>query len=413
MSQLCFATFARALQKVLIQPAPAYNTPTSQGKKKPSTARQRMTSTDAHIVEELLRWIHDVMPIEARDGTEVWRTSKTVSGLMNQDIDLHTGFAPVLLDPELPNAGVRAFAKIKTSILPTRKADFIAELVDLIKNDPEISAASAEELLRAIEVSEENFYAKTFLYAISKPNRKREESTVLTEQGILLAARNRDKCPLCKTERLFKEVKGQRHPLFEVVHFPAEEGSTKHVSEAVCVKCAKLAAGSQGLFTDEATLEALRKIHARKQASKAIEDEVIDAQLHPEIIKVINELGEQLKSGSAVELKMDALRIDSKIRREEYSELAERIMFHVLRWYRVVEEDFQKLDASGRNRFKFIAEQVADFYISVKEKTDDQQQIFDAVAEWIHEKSNFTNRNAAIVITSFFVQNCEVFDEIA
>lgn len=50
MSQLCFATFARALQKVLIQPAASYTTPTRQGAKKPSTARPKMTSTDAYVV---------------------------------------------------------------------------------------------------------------------------------------------------------------------------------------------------------------------------------------------------------------------------------------------------------------------------------------------------------------------------
>lgn len=96
MSQLCFATFARALQKVLIQPAADYNTPTRQGDKKPSTARPKMTSTDGYIVEVLLRWIQDFAPVADEDGWDVWRSPKTVNGLLGQKIELHTGFGPVL-----------------------------------------------------------------------------------------------------------------------------------------------------------------------------------------------------------------------------------------------------------------------------------------------------------------------------
>ncbi|WP_225870071.1 hypothetical protein [Corynebacterium silvaticum] len=52
-----------------------------------------------------------------------------------------------------------------------REIDFKAELIELIKDDPEVSAA-AEELLYTADQDDVSFYADTFLSAISRPNKK-------------------------------------------------------------------------------------------------------------------------------------------------------------------------------------------------------------------------------------------------
>lgn len=411
MTQLCFATFAKALQKVLIQPVAAYNTPTGPAMKRPSKARPKMTSTDAYVVERLLRWIQDAYPIIDKDQAEVWRTSKTVSDLMNQKIELHTGFAPALLDKNVYMAGVREFGKLKSQIVPTRKDDFTAELVQLIKDDPEVSLKEAEKLLAIAERSDEQFWAATFMSAIARPNRKRHEPD-MTAEGLVLAARHNDLCPLCGKEKLVARVKGQRVAHFEVITFPVDDDGSQTASEAVCLKCAKLVAAHGVLFSDEDSLVKLRAVYGRRNAAEGLRDAALEAQLHPAISDIIEQLGEKILTGGVSPLRLEAIPVARKIRPEFY-ELSQRILILVLQWYRVVEQGFRELEGKHRSRFTVIATQVADFYENACQVTDDQQEIFDAVASWIHTNSGSTNPNASRIVAAFFVQNCEVFDEVA
>lgn len=413
MSQLCFATFARALQKVLIQPAASYTTPTRQGPKKPSTARPKMTSTDAYVVEVLLRWIQDFAPVVDKEGWDVWRSPKTVNGLLSQKIELHTGFGSVLTTPGIRKAGRDAFGKIAQNIAPMRETDFKTELTELIKDDPEISADAAEELLYTATNDEVAFYADTFISAISRPNKMRADNSSLTGTDVVLAARNGDLCPVCRRERLVKTVKGERRPFFEIVSFTIDDDSAETDREAVCVKCAKLAASNGALLADPDTLVKLREVRKRRIEATALQDLALDAQLGPAISDVIETLGERIKSGNVPDLTMDAVRVTDKIRPEFY-ELAGRIRIHVLQWYRIIEQEFRALEGiRGRSRFNAIAGQVADFYDQTSQHTDDQQAIFDQVADWIHTNSDSMNLSASVIVTCFFVQNCEVFDAIA
>lgn len=413
MSQLCFATFARVLQKVLIQPPPQYNTPTRNGAKQPSVARPKMTSTDVYVVERLLRWIQDLLPMSDKTGSEVWRTGKTVSNLLDQKIELHTAFGPALTDPRLPAAARQAFNQIVKDVPDPVRSDFTTGLVRLIKDDPEISAEQVEKLLNLASTDRIAFYADTFIYAICKPNKKREESPKMVDAALLLASRNGDRCPLCMKEKLFTKVKGERRPVFKVVTFSIDDDGQQTDEEAVCAKCAALIPSGPTLFNDPDVIEHLRTIRGRRLAAEHLQDDVLDAQLHTKIVQVIEGLGDLITTGRAPELTLDAVEVAKKIR-PEFFELSTRIRANVLQWYRTVEEQFRNLEGGRKtSRFSRIAEQVADFYQEASEHTDDQQAIFDAVADWIHTNSGSVHRDASIIVTCFFVQNCEVFDEIA
>lgn len=413
MSQLCFATYARALQEKLIQPPATYRTRTRQGVKQPSKARPKMTSTDTYVVEILLSWIQKFAPVEDREGWDVWRSPKTVSDLLKQKIELHTGFGTILKDPKLPEAAREAFEVIARDIAPLRKADFKANLVKLIKEDPEISPEATKELLNMADTDEICFYATTFLSAISRSNKKRDISNSTAEDGVVLAARNGDLCPLCRKERLFKTVKGERLPFFDIVTFTIDDQSDETDSEAVCAKCAKLASTEETLLEVPDVVNKLRNIRNRRIAATALQNTALDSQLHPAITTVIENLGERIITGDIPELTMNAVRVINKIR-PEYFELAVRIRFNVLQFYRIIEEEFRSLEGNGRRtRFDAIAGQVADFYDQARQHTDDQQAIFDQVADWIYTNSDSTNLSASIIVACFFVQNCEVFDAVA
>lgn len=400
MTQLCFATFAKALQKVLIQPAATYNTPTRTAAKKPSKARPKMTSTDTYVVEVRLRWIQDVHPIADKDQAEVWRTSKTVSDLMNQKIELHTGFGEALIDKEVSRAAVRQFSKLKPQIAQMRKEDFTAELAHLIKDDPEISVKETERLLTLADRNDEEFWAETFMSAISRPNKERDDPESSIE-GLLLAARNSDLCPLCGKEKLIAQVKGKRVPQFDVVTFNVDDEGENTAREVVCLKCAKRVGSSNALFHDEEVLAKLRAAYRRKQAAIALQDAALEAQIHPAIAEIIETLGDKILNGGSTPLTLKAVPVANKIRIEFY-ELSQRILILVLQWYRIIEQLFRDLEDKHRNRFTVIATQVADFYEQASRATDDQQEIFEAVARWIHANSNSSNLNASFIVAAFF-----------
>lgn len=413
MSQLCFATYARALQEKLIQPPATYRTRTRQGVKQPSKARPKMTSTDTYVVEVLLSWIQQFAPVEDREGWDVWRSPKTVNGLLSQKIELHTGFGAVLTKPGLRSAAREAFAKITQDIAPMREIDFKTELIELIKDDPGISADAAGDLLYIADNDDVSFYADAFLSAISRSNKKRDDHGSVTEADVVLAARNGYLCPLCRKERLCKTIKGERLPFFEIVTFTIDDQSDETDREAVCAKCAKIASTEETLLEVPDVVNKLRDIRNRRIAATALQNAALDSQLHPAITTVIENLGERIITGDIPELTMNAVRVINKIR-PEYFELAVRIRFNVLQFYRIIEEEFRSLEGNGRRtRFDAIAGQVADFYDQARQHTDDQQAIFDQVADWIHTNSDSTNLSASIIVACFFVQNCEVFDAVA
>lgn len=75
---------------------------------------------------------------------------------------------------------------------------------------------------------------------------------------------------------------------------------------------------------------------------------------------------------------------------------------------------FESLNNGSTKWFSKICDQISSSYKEVAEKTDDQRQIFYDIRNWIARHTGVSeNSQEASVIAAFFVQNCEVFDEIS
>ena len=90
-----------------------------------------------------------------------------------------------------------------------------------------------------------------------------------------------------------------------------------------------------------------------------------------------------------------------------------KVRAYVTEYYKFIEGCFSDLDDEGRLSFALIASQVKTFYLSINEKKVRQSVVFDAVSDWIGKRAHSSDRAACEALTSFFIQNCEVFDEIA
>jgi hypothetical protein len=68
-----------------------------------------------------------------------------------------------------------------------------------------------------------------------------------------------------------------------------------------------------------------------------------------------------------------------------------------------------ELDNAEGDLSEMISLQVKAYYLKQKRMGLQQQAIFDNIVLWIHMKTKPKTNDAAEILASFFVQNCEVF----
>ena len=77
-----------------------------------------------------------------------------------------------------------------------------------------------------------------------------------------------------------------------------------------------------------------------------------------------------------------------------------------------MQELFKQSEKSGLVRFNVFSMQIKLCYLKECTHGRSQQEVYNAIVEWLKNMTN-GSRDACDVIVSFFVQNCEVFNEIA
>lgn len=110
------------------------------------------------------------------------------------------------------------------------------------------------------------------------------------------------------------------------------------------------------------------------------------------------------------DLSYSALKIENKI--IDNFILQKEIQSNVSLYYPYIEEMFSSMDNSSELDYQYLAEQVAFCYRKLKKFGMSQNKIFSRISEWFIEKVNLSEdyKLAGQVLTSFFVQNCEVFE---
>ena len=83
-------------------------------------------------------------------------------------------------------------------------------------------------------------------------------------------------------------------------------------------------------------------------------------------------------------------------------------------YYNYTRKMLSDLDDAG-DEFTVIASQFQICYKKLAKVMDDQEEIYNRIIKWVLDELKLTNKyaTAARIIVSFFVQNCEVFDEIS
>lgn len=145
---------------------------------------------------------------------------------------------------------------------------------------------------------------------------------------------------------------------------------------------------------------------------KNIEDTIDEIAIEEGIDLILKSFAEM--KDAPIEIKRDDLevfRVDRKIPNNTF--LRETVTAMVLRYYRHIEESFKQYERLGLLRFNKVKNEISQCFESLDEQELNQQEIFDTMVQWLQKQSKCKNLHACEIIIAFFVQNCEVFYEIA
>lgn len=232
-------------------------------------------------------------------------------------------------------------------------------------------------------------------------------------------------CPLCGKYLLASKGKS-KSKLYQIAHIypnsPLEEqqktlSGLERLGEtcedfnnkiALCKDC-------HGIYDDSVTKEEYLKLVAiKKQLLKNahMKIEVSNQNLEDEIVLVLNSLNKVTADTlKEVNLKYKGVKIKNKFE-EDYQILRIKIESYVCEYYNFISEVFKNLETVDKINFNIIASEINTSYLKCQKENNDKNAIFNALSHWLQSKIEGASVEACEVVIAFFVQNCEVFDEI-
>lgn len=232
-------------------------------------------------------------------------------------------------------------------------------------------------------------------------------------------------CPLCG-KNLLASKGNSKSKLYQIAHIYPNSPIPNQVDElsglerlgsncedyknkiALCKDC-------HGLYDDKVTKrEYLALVDIKKQLLNIANTKasLSSQNLEDDISMVINSLStiksEELKK---INLKYKGLEVKKKIE-DDYAILRNKIVSYNCIYYYYIKELFQNMEQIDFI-FDIIACEVKLSFLKSQKEMNDKSAIFNSLVFWMNSKVKNSKIESCEVIIAFFVQNCEVFDEIA
>lgn len=242
-----------------------------------------------------------------------------------------------------------------------------------------------------------------------------EELAFTTEVG--------GRCPKCG-DHLFFAKRGRKLKRYEIAHIyplnpkPAEVielqneerlSSDLNAFENLIALCVKCHTELDKLRTAEEyrDLVALKKALLQRTQQQEIQQQY---HLQADIQHVINGLDSITAPLAGAALSYDAKKIDEKLDEMMPLPTKNKIKHNVSDYYQYVRTRFEDLERESPNLSELVSSQVKAFYVQQKTLGFSQHVIFKNVVAWFMEKTKPETIEAAEIVASYFVQNCEVFE---
>lgn len=232
-------------------------------------------------------------------------------------------------------------------------------------------------------------------------------------------------CPICTQPILFKKKGSKKtNKGYEIAHIyplnptlfqkfflneddkPAEINALENVI-ALCPSC-------HAKYDKDFTLEEFKKVKEIKSgflsATKA-KLTVSEYSLQEDVYKILDSIVNfDFEEKGTTDTKLDISTIDKKLKTGMSPIQKYEIKSNAIRFYVRIKDHIKLLEMQDQTSVKILQNQINTYYLAMsKQNPDNKDLVFNYIADWISTKTNKPIL-AAKVLTSFFVQNCEVFD---
>lgn len=250
---------------------------------------------------------------------------------------------------------------------------------------------------------------------MSKPRK-----SYTSNEQLILFSEVESICPIC-TKPLRYEKAGRIEKVFEIAHiYPlnptAEEiellKDEKLLSEDVnsLNNVIPLCPSCHEKFDKPRTVEEYRKLYKIKE-SIILKSKIMNSyslfNIEDEIRLVLHKLN--LDTGELAKLEYNVLKVEQKANDTLPPLLKRQIKSDVTEYFLFIQNIFEEIDKDTPDKFNTVAAQIKGFYYKCKQSTQNQEEIYRSIVEWIHNKTNRYSLRACEIITAYFVQDCEVF----
>lgn len=231
-------------------------------------------------------------------------------------------------------------------------------------------------------------------------------------------------CPLCGKELQSRRQKKATQQKFQIAHiYPNRPTMEQYMllrglerlgescedfenKIALCVECHQ----TQDYHTTVDEYIHLLMIKKRCLLQTALHDATNTLGLEMEIEEVVKKLTKLLETDLA-ELNYEPVPIANKFTNQELL-LKSKISGYVMIFYPYIRDSFRKFDGKNGFNLQILSEQIRGCFVKMDGISKDKFLVFSKIVEWIKNKTQSSSVEACEAVVSFFVQNCEVFNEI-
>lgn len=144
-------------------------------------------------------------------------------------------------------------------------------------------------------------------------------------------------------------------------------------------------------------------------------EEIADSlNLENQIGSIIREIA-TIDSSVLTELNYNAVKIDKKFSASD-TLLKTKVRGYVMVYYPYIRDLLKNLEENSNFIMESLCHQMKDCFLHLEKEYGSNYRkadIFNGIVNWLDSKTTHTSKEACEAIVSYFVQNCEVFHEIA
>ena len=245
-----------------------------------------------------------------------------------------------------------------------------------------------------------------------------------SERDIKLFLREVDcHCPLCGKEIFYREQK-KNNRLFQIAHiypnrptiaqYEALNGVERLGADsesfenkiALCLDCHS----TQDYHTSIDDYSRLLGIKKKLLEKSAINNAIRSLDLESNISVVISKVT-TVSEIELASLNYNPVYLVNKFENNE-SLIKTKIESYVHTYFPYVRDCLREIDGKDGFNQQVLAGQIRNCYLKMKDNCANKNIVFAQMTDWLNNKTQAISKEECEVIVAFFVQSCEVFDEI-